>query len=141
MTTNNSNLYPFLTKKQITARIIDDKGFALQCLAIMDGRQTDDEKEIKDTVYKNRRGWMSSHAKKGTELAAKAASGETLTDAEIGEVQALVGRYTKQLASHFRNVEIERNPGLKAQAACFFTPQPAGPKAAAPAAAADDDEA
>lgn len=130
MTTNN-NLYPFMTKNQIKARIIDDVGFALQCLAIMDGRQTDDEKEIKDTVYKNRRGWMSSHAKKGTELAAKAASGETLSAAEIGEVQALVGRYTKQLASHFRNAEIERNPDLKAQAACFFTPQPTGPKAAA----------
>lgn len=137
MTTNNSNLYPFLTKNQIKARIIDDVGFALQCLAIMDGRQTDDEKEIKDTVYKNKRGWMSSHAKKGTELAAKVAGGEALTDTEIGEVQALVGRYTKQLASHFRNAAIEANPDLAAQSACFFTPQPTGPKAAA----ADSDEA
>lgn len=123
-TNNNSNLYPFMTKNQIKAKIASDTAFALQCLAIMDGRQTDDEKEIKDTVYKNRRGWMSSHAKKGTELAAKAAGGEALTDAEIGEVQALTSRYTKQLAAHFRNAAIEANPDLKAQSACFFTPQP-----------------
>lgn len=122
MTTNN-NLYPFMTKAQIKARIAEDTKFALQCLAIMDGRQTDDEREVKDTKYKNRRGWMSSHAKKGTELAAAAANG-TLDDEGIAKARDLVSHYTKQLATHFRNAEIDRNPELAAQTACFFTPQP-----------------
>lgn len=123
MSTNNSNLYPFMTKAQIKARIAEDTKFALHCLSVMDGRQTTGEREVKGTIVKNRAGWMSSHAKRGTELAALAAAGTIDLD-QVELARALVSHYTKQLAAHFRQEEIDRNPDLAATASCFFTPQP-----------------
>ena len=116
MTTNK---YPFVTKAQIVSQIATNDEFVVAAMAIMQSRQTSDEEEAKTTRYKNARGWMSSHAKRGTELAALAASGE-LTNAELEECRALVSRYTKQLAAHEREAAIATNPELGAEAACFF---------------------
>lgn len=115
----NSNKYPFLTKSDITARIAQDDVYVVEALQILQHRQTSDEEEAKTTKYRNARGWMSSHAKRGTELAAKAQT-EGLTGQELEEVRALVGRYTKQLANHHREVAIRENPELATEAACFF---------------------
>ena len=113
------NGYPFRSKRAILAQISEDPAFVLQCLAIMDRRQTDDERECKETKYKNRRGWMSSHAVNGTVLAAKARN-EGLTDEEFAKAQGMVARYGKQLASHFRNEALAADPDLADKAAVYF---------------------
>lgn len=119
MTTNKITSYPFLSKAQIAARLAADDSFVLECLQIMDGRQTNDEREDKTTRWKNRCGWMSSHAVNGTKLALAAREG-TLTDEQMGAARAMVSRYTKQLAAHFRGLAIEANPDL-AEAARVFS--------------------
>lgn len=113
------NGYPFRSKRAILAEIAESPAFALQCLQIMDARQTEDERENKETKYKNRRGWMSSHAVNGTILAAKARD-EGLSDEEFAKAQAMVSRYGKQLASHFRNESLAADPALADKAACYF---------------------
>jgi len=110
--------YPFLTKAQITARLSTDTGFVLTCLQVMHNRQLSFEQEKASTVVKNRAGWMSSHAKLGTTLAKKALA-EGLTEEETAQAQALVSRYTRQLADHFRKEEIAAKPELAAVAAVF----------------------
>jgi hypothetical protein len=114
------NTYPFLTKSEIRARIeSNDAPFILECLLVMNGRQTEVEQSKKETIFRNRAGWMSSHAVNGTKLADKVASGETLTDEEIGRAAGMVVRYTKQLAAHFRQAQIAENPALAKIAETF----------------------
>lgn len=100
--TNPTNSYPYVTKKQVAERLADDADFRVECLLVLYRRQTEDEREEKDTKYKNRRGFMSSHAVWGTKLAEKVISGEDLTEEEEGKIEGIVPRYTKQLAAHFR---------------------------------------
>jgi hypothetical protein len=113
-----TNLYPFLSKAQISTRIEEDPAFALECLQIMCSRQTAFEQESKTTVVKNRRGFMSSHAVNGTLLAVKART-EGLDEVETAKAQEMVSHYTKQLASHFRAEALERDPSLAATARVF----------------------
>lgn len=110
--------YPFATKNQIAADIESSTPFALACLQIMQSRQTSAEEETKATISKNARGWMSSQAKRGTELATKARN-EGLTVEETEQARALVSRYTKQLAAHFRDEQIAADPSLAEIAALF----------------------
>jgi hypothetical protein len=66
---------------------------------------------------------MSSHAVNGTKVALKIKAGEALLPEDIGHVEAIAPRYTKQMADHFRAAAIEADPSLKEKAACFFTAQ------------------
>lgn len=97
-----NNSYPYVTKGQVKARLEASADFRVECLLVLYRRQTEDERDAKDTKYKNKRGFMSSHAVNGTTLAEKLISGEDLTEEETGKVDGMVGRYSKQLASHFR---------------------------------------
>jgi hypothetical protein len=103
---NPSNSYCFVTKAQVKDRIESgDTGFLVTCLLVLYRRQTEDEQATKDTKYKNKRGFMSSHAVHGTRIAEELAAGlsfEQLTEADQGRVQNMVPRYIKQLAGHFR---------------------------------------
>jgi hypothetical protein len=114
-----SNGYPFWTKREIVARIEADFDFATECLLVVYQRQTDDEVAEKDTKYKNKRGFMSSHAVHGTRIAELILAGEVLSDEDRGRVAAMAVRYGKQLASHFRQMRLRENPELAAQAAKF----------------------
>jgi hypothetical protein len=111
--------YPFVTKSQIKARLVAEPQFVVLCLSIMLDRQTEYEQEAKTTVSRNRRGFMSSHAVKGTTLAVKA-RGEGLTQEEQDAAQGIVLHYTKQLAAHFRSEAIASDPSL-AEAARVFS--------------------
>jgi hypothetical protein len=108
-----NNSYPYVTKKQVAERLADDADFRVECLLVLYRRQTTDERDAKDTKHKNRRGFMSSHAVNGSTLAEKVISGEELTDEDHGKVDAIVPRYGKQLASHFR---AEQKMSLDAEA-------------------------
>lgn len=114
-----SKNYPFESKAQIVAKIEADDAFMLLCLGIMYDRQTQDEQEHKDTKHKNRRGFMSSHAVNGSILAQKVHSGEALSEEETGKARAIVVRYGKQLAEHFRAERIASDPSLAAVGAIF----------------------
>lgn len=115
--------YPFLTKAQIKASIEGDFAFACMVIGVLYDRQTAFEQDTKSTLNKNRRGFMSSHAVHGTNIALKLRNGESLTDEDKGRVEGIAIRYTKQMAEHFRDAAIEANPELAAEAACYFTSQ------------------
>jgi hypothetical protein len=110
--------YPFVTKSTIKIRLATDNAFVLQCLAVMYSRQTSSEQEAKNTVVRNRAGFMSSHAVRGSTLAVKAA-GEGLTEEETETARDLVSHYTKQLAEHFRTAAIAEDPSLLEAARVF----------------------
>ena len=111
--------YPFVTKSIIAARIESDDAFMLDCLSILYSRQTVHEQDTKSTLNKNRMGFMSSHAVNGSVLAVKATA-EGLTEEETVKARSIVCRYTKQLASHFRQEAIASDPSL-AEAARVFS--------------------
>lgn len=112
------NSYPFLSKAQIKARIEADDVFLLECLQVMYSRQTEYEQETRETRDRNRRGFMSSHAVNGSVLAVKAKA-EGLTEEETDKARAIVSRYTKQLAAHFRQEALRENPELREAARLF----------------------
>jgi hypothetical protein len=115
----SSNNYPFLTKAQIKQQIAEDDSFVVECLVVMHNRQTQHEQDAKTTQDRNKRGWMSSHAVRGTELALKVLGGEDLSEEELGKARVMVGSYSKQLASHFRQARLAEEPALAATAAVF----------------------
>lgn len=117
------NKYPFVTKKQIAERLAGSAAFQQECLMTLYTRQTEHEQSTGSTKVKNARGFMASHAKRGTELAQKLQSGEELSADEVSEVGSIVSRYTKQLAAAFRAEAISKNPDLASETACFFKPQ------------------
>jgi len=119
MSKSNVKQYPFATKSQIKAHLESDPSFVLVCLGVLYSRQTAHEQDTKSTLNRNRMGFMSSHAVKGSTLAVKAV-GEGLTETELSEATGIVCRYTKQLAAHFRAVAIEADPDL-AEAARVFS--------------------
>ena len=111
--------YPFRTKKSILAQIAADDEFAKVGLGIIYDRQTSHEQETKTTKSRNARGFMSSHAVRGSELAIKVRSGEELTDEDLGKVRAMASCYGKQLAAHFRAEQIAAQPELAVVAEVF----------------------
>lgn len=110
--------YPFPTKKQVLADQESDE-VVLEHLGILVGRQTPDEHTQLVTKYKNRRGLMSSHAVNGTKLFDKVASGEELSLEDLALARRIVSRYGKQLAAHYREEMISRNPELQKIAEIF----------------------
>lgn len=115
----SSNNYPFLTKAQIKTQIAESDEFVVECLVVMHHRQTQHEVDSKTTKDRNKRGWMSSHAVRGTELALKVIGGESLDEEELAKARTMVGSYSKQLASHFRQARLAEEPELAATAAVF----------------------
>jgi hypothetical protein len=112
-------LYPFRSKASILAEIMVSDDFAKASLLVIHARQTSYEQEAKTTKDRNARGFMSSHAVRGTELAIKILDCEELTSEEMEKVRGLASRYGRQLAQHDRAVQIERDPALGAVAEVF----------------------
>jgi len=111
--------YPFTTKSQIRSRLSTDPTFVLQCLGVLYNMQTETEQATRSTRVRNRSGFMSSHAVRGSALAVRAVDG-ALTIEETEQAASLVGHYTRQLAAHFRAKAIAANPDL-AEAARVFS--------------------
>jgi len=110
--------YPFRSKASILEQLESDDSFVLACLQIMYERQTAHEQATLSTLNRNKAGFMSSHAVRGSALAVKA-RGEGLSGDELAMARGIVCRYTKQLAEHFRQVEITNNPELAEIAKIF----------------------
>ena len=113
-----ANLYPFVTKSALKARISEDDSFVLECAQIMQSRQTAHEAATETTLLRNRQGWMSSHAVRGGRLVRKS-SEEGLDAAEFSQLRDMVSHYSKQLASHFRQAAIAADPALREIASVF----------------------
>jgi len=114
-----ANLYPFVTKSQLKARLESDSAFRCEAIVILHALQTGWEQNAKATKEKNRQGFMSSHAVRGTEVARKLLAGEALTAEDMVHVDRIAPRYTRQLAVYYRAKAIAEQPALKAVAALF----------------------
>lgn len=124
--------YPFQSKAQIKDRLGTDDAFVIQCVLVMHGRQTEAEQEAKTTQARNKQGWMSSHAVRGTKLAQKILSGEALSAEELGLARKVVSSYSKQLASALRAETLRARPELQAVAAVFGVATVVAPEAEEP---------
>lgn len=108
-----TNGYPFLTKKAIAERIRTDREYALEMFRLLLART---EERAADT--RGASGFMASHAGKVRELVATLEE-RPLNDGEHLKLVTLVGHYTKQLASHFRTIELQTRPELLQVASVF----------------------
>lgn len=116
----NTNGYPFVTQSQIVARLAEEPSFRLSCLAILVGRQTSDEVEEKATKYTNKRGLRCSESVWMVSLLAKFInSPETVTGEDNDRLARTLPIYRKQLAAHFRNVDLANQPELAEKARQF----------------------
>jgi hypothetical protein len=141
MTTSTSNNYPFQTKAQISARLVNDDAFTLQSFQVLLSSQTPEEKAAGSAAEKNGVGLSSSDSVKVKRLiadlisAGEPISPDTLNLSDISDGgkstvltfcrQSLmcgrgIGSYAKQLASHYRAVELTEDPSKAAAAAVFF---------------------
>jgi len=118
-TTTTANLYPFVTKAMLKARLEAEPAFRHQAMLILFALQTAHEQATDTTLNKNRQGFMSSHAVHGGRIARLIGAGETLSPEDEARVDSIAPRYTRQLAVYFRAQAIAENPALKAVAALF----------------------
>ena len=118
-TATTANLYPFVTKNALKARLETDADVRLQAMAILLALQTEHAQATETTLNKNRQGFMSSHAVHGTRIGKKIRNGEEITGEDWAHVDAIAPRYSRQLAVYFRARAIAENPALKAVAALF----------------------
>jgi hypothetical protein len=115
----SSNLYPFMTKRQIKDRLATEPEFRLEALCVLHTLQTEYEQSTKSTRDKNRQGFMSSHAVNGSRVAEKIKAGEELDADDWSHVDRIAPRYSRQLAVYFRAKAIAEQPELQAVAALF----------------------
>jgi hypothetical protein len=118
-TTKSANLYPFLTKAQIKARLEAEPAFRKEAMCLLHTLQTAWEQTSLQTKDKNRQGFMSSHAVNGSKVAMKIKAGEELSSEDWAHVNAIAPRYTRQLAVFFRAQMISEQPALQAVAKLF----------------------
>jgi hypothetical protein len=108
-----TNGYPFLTKKAISERIRGDRAYALEMFRLLLARTS---QRTVDT--RGASGFMASHA--GTVRGIAATLEErALDDAEHLKLATLLSHYTKQLAAHFRTLDLQARPELLQVASVF----------------------
>ena len=88
-------------------------------MAVLHTLQTEHEQATKSTRDKNRQGFMSSHAVKGSEVAVKIKAGEPLSDEDWATVNKIAPRYSRQLATFARAQAIANDPALAEIARTF----------------------
>ncbi|MEO8901156.1 MAG: hypothetical protein ABI488_05735 [Polyangiaceae bacterium] len=115
--------YPFMTKKQIQARIVAEPAFMMECASVMQART---EQRAAGLAPPGKPwGWMSSERVVAGKLTAKSKIGMLSLDEEQ-RLAKLVSRYSRQLADHHRTIALAENAGL-AGAAEKFGVLPGGP--------------
>lgn len=119
-----TNGYPFLTKKAIASRVRSDREYALDTFRLLLARSAERTAETRGAS-----GFMASHAGIVRELAATMEE-RPLNDAEHAKLAALLCHYTKQLAAHFRSVELQARPELLQIASVFSAIPGAGARTA-----------
>ena len=115
----SGNLYPFVTKRSIKERLDSDQAYRIEAMAILHTLQTEHEQATKSTLNKNRMGFMSSHAVKGSKVAEKIKAGEPLTEEDLAVCDTIAPRYSRQLATFARAQAIANDPALAKTAEMF----------------------
>lgn len=108
--------YPFVTRKEIAARIATDAGFAGDCALVLEARAQ--QRTAGGAPAGRPWGWMSSERVVAGRLVAKLRGG-SLNGSEQVKLTGLVRRYSRQLADHCRGLTLKENPALSALAAKF----------------------
>lgn len=108
--------YPFLTRREIAARVEADAAFAAECALVLEARTQ--QRAAGGAPAGKPWGWMSSERVVAGGLVAKV-HGASLTESDQTKLSALVRRYSRQLANHCRGLAIEEDPALSAVAAKF----------------------
>ena len=126
-----TNGYPVLTKKAIAERLRVDREYALEMFRLLLARSAQ-----RTTDTRGASGFMASHAGTVRGIAATLED-RALDDAEHLKLATLLCHYTKQLAAHFRTVELHARPELL-QVASVFSAIPGVAAARAEAEAEDD---
>ena len=115
----SGNLYPFVTKRSIKERLDSDQAYRIEAMAILHTLQTEHDQATKSTLNKNRMGFMSSHAVKGSKVAEKIKAGEPLTEEDLAVCDTIAPRYSRQLATFARAQAIANDPALAKTAEMF----------------------
>lgn len=118
--------YPFRGERQLREELTLSSEARVKCLMLLFAAQTSDEQEANHTVHRNRMGFMSSHAVRGS-LIAKALltlpEGERLEGALSPEDQSWMAEkmpsYARQMARRELEDCCERDPSLKEIARIF----------------------
>jgi hypothetical protein len=108
--------YPFLTRREIAARIDADPAFAAKCALVLESRTQ--QRAAGAAPVGKPWGWMSSERVTAGRLVVKLRGG-SLTDGDRDMLVGFVRRYSRQLADHSRDLAIKENPDLSAVAAKF----------------------
>lgn len=108
--------YPFPTRCEIAVRVNADFAFAGECALVLEART---EQRAAGTAPPGKPwGWMSSERIVAGRLIAKMGVGMFSVDDEA-KLTKLVGRYSRQLADHFRAIALVENPALSEAAEKF----------------------
>jgi len=118
-TTTSANLYPFVTKAQLKARLESEPAFRREAMTILLALQTEGEQATEQTIVKNRQGFMSSHAVNGTRIAKKIRAGEEITAEDEILIDKIAPAYSRQLSVYYRAKALAEQPALRAIASVF----------------------
>jgi|HubBroStandDraft_6_1064221.scaffolds.fasta_scaffold180191_2 hypothetical protein len=134
------NLYPFITKAQIKAKLAASFEYRCEAVALLHTLQTAHEQATLSTLNRNHQGFMSSHSVKGSKVAMKLKAGEPLTAEDAETVDRIAPRYSRQLATFARAQAIANDPALAEVARVFSADKvPAvAPEAEEPVSSDDD---
>ena len=108
--------YPFVTRRELQARLQADATFMMECAAVLQART--EQRAAGAAPVGKAWGWMSSERVIAGRLTAVSKIGMLSIDDEA-KLAKLVSRYSRQLADHFRSIAIQENPGLSAAAEKF----------------------
>lgn len=128
-----TNGYPFLSKRTIADRIRADRAYALETFRILLARTAQRTADTRGAC-----GFMASHAGVVRELATTLEE-RPFDDTEHVKLAKLLCHYTKQLAVHFRTIELQARPELL-QVASVFSAIPGISTGSSEATEAEDDD-
>ena len=113
---SRSSGYPFITRREIMARLESEPAFVKECASVLQART---EQRAAGAAPRGKPwGLMSSERVVAGRLVAKQHIGMLSVDDEA-RLGKLVSRYSRQLADHFRALVLHENPALSAVAEKF----------------------
>lgn len=128
-----TNGYPFQSKRAIAETLRTGREYALAAFRILLARTAQ-----RTAATQGAFGFMASHGATVRELATTLEE-RSFNDAEHAKLVALLCHYTKQLAAHFRTIDLQARPELL-QIASVFSAIPASSTRSSEATEMDDED-
>ena len=92
------------TKEDIKTLLETNLFAAKKALLIIYDRQTDDEKQYKETQHRNGVGFTGSDARVLTSIAECIINGKALKDKQVEEIKTRMSKYYGQIFSHMKEL-------------------------------------